>query len=134
MLYGFVSEQGDASLAKPLRAAEALLVVHTVNRSQELPVASFARDSSARTMLSAFKGHEAELKSQGVVQAAQDPESNVTAADASRVILFEAQQAQGAGAAFQCVPDATPAEKAAQARSVRLAGLQAHYNLLTRFL
>lgn len=69
-------------------------------------------------MLSAFKGHEAELKSQGVVEAAQDPESNVTAADASRVIVEEAKKAQGAGAAFEFDPDASPEEKAAQARSV----------------
>jgi hypothetical protein len=58
-----------------------------------------------------------ELKSQGAVEAAQDPNSSVTGDDAARVILDESKK--GGSAALQFDPNATPAEKAAQARSVR---------------
>ena len=65
-------------------------------------------------MLSSFKG---ELKQQGAEEAAQDPKSSVTAADAERVILDESRKA--GAVALQFDPNASPAEKAAQARSVR---------------
>lgn len=57
-----------------------------------------------------------ELKSQGAVEAAQDPNSSVTGDDATRVILDESKKAGSAALHFD--PDATPEEKAAQARSV----------------
>lgn len=64
-------------------------------------------------MLSSFKG---ELKSQGAVEAAQNPNSTVTAADAERLIIDESKKA--GSAALQFDPNATPAEKAAQAKAV----------------
>lgn len=59
---------------------------------------------------------EAELKTQGVIEAARDPESNVTAEDAKRKIVEESKKA--GVAAFTFNPDASPEEKAAQARDV----------------
>ena len=64
-------------------------------------------------MLSSFKG---ELKSQGAVEAAQDPNSSVTADDAQRVMVDEGKKAGAPALTFD--PNATPAEKQAQARAV----------------
>jgi hypothetical protein len=58
----------------------------------------------------------AELKAQGVVEAAQDPNSSVTADDAQQKIVTESKKA--GVAAFTFNPDASPEEKAAQARAV----------------
>ena len=58
----------------------------------------------------------AELKTQGVVEAAQDPNTSVTAADAEKKIVDESKKA--GVAAFEFNPDASPEEKAAQARAV----------------
>lgn len=58
-----------------------------------------------------------ELKSQGAVEAAQDPNSSVTGKDATRVIVEESKKA--GSAALQFDPNASPEEKAAQARAVR---------------
>lgn len=57
-----------------------------------------------------------ELKSQGAIEAAQDPNSSVTADDASRTIVEESKKAGAAALRFD--PDASPEEKAAQARAV----------------
>jgi hypothetical protein len=59
---------------------------------------------------------EAELKQQGAIEAARDPNSSVTAADAQAKIEFETKKA--GVQAFSFDPDASPEEKAAQARSV----------------
>lgn len=57
-----------------------------------------------------------ELKQQGAIEASRDPESSVSAEDAEKKIL---QDTRSAGvAAFKFDPDATPAEKKAQAREV----------------
>ena len=69
-------------------------------------------------MLSSFKG---ELKQQGAEEAARDPNSSVTAADAERVLLDESKKA--GAVALQFDPNASPEEKAAQARSVGLRDL-----------
>ena len=58
----------------------------------------------------------AELKTQGVVEAAQDPNSSVTADDAQQKIVTESKKA--GVPAFTFDPDASPEEKAAQARAV----------------
>jgi hypothetical protein len=58
----------------------------------------------------------AELKAQGVVEAAQDPNSSVTADDAQQKIVAESKKA--GVAAFTFNPNASPEEKAAQARAV----------------
>ncbi len=63
-----------------------------------------------------------ELKSQGAIEAAQDPKSSVTGDDAVRVVLDESKKAGSAALRFD--PNATPEEKAAQARSVRYMLLQ----------
>jgi len=59
---------------------------------------------------------EAELKTQGVIEAARDPESNVTAEDAKKKIVEESKKA--GVAAFTFNADASPEEKAAKARDV----------------
>lgn len=59
----------------------------------------------------------AELKVEGVVEAAENPNSSVTAEAAQHEIV---EQSKNAGvAAFQFDPDASPAEKRAQAKAVR---------------
>ena len=64
-------------------------------------------------MLHSFKS---DLKQQGAIEAAQDPNSSVTAQDAERVLVDESKKA--GAAALQFDPDATPEEKAAQANAV----------------
>lgn len=59
---------------------------------------------------------DAELKSEGAIEAAADPNSAVSAGDAEKAIVNETKKA--GGVAFQFDPDASPEEKAAQARSV----------------
>lgn len=65
----------------------------------------------------ATEQHAHELKQQGAIEAARDPNSSVTANDAEHTMLAEAHQ--GGSAAMQFDPDASLAEKRAQARSVR---------------
>jgi hypothetical protein len=65
-------------------------------------------------MLSSFKN---ELKQQGAEEAAQDPKSSITAEDAQRVIVDESKKAGAVALTFD--PDATPEEKARQAKAVR---------------
>jgi hypothetical protein len=65
-------------------------------------------------MMSSFKS---ELKQQGAAEAARDPNSPVTAQDAQRVFVDESKKA--GATALQFDPDATPEEKAAQAKAVR---------------
>ncbi|EOA86535.1 uncharacterized protein SETTUDRAFT_114861 [Exserohilum turcica Et28A] len=63
----------------------------------------------------ATESRASELKQQGLLDAAKDPNSSITAQQAERSIV---QQAQAAGsAAFQFDPNASPEEKRAQARS-----------------
>lgn len=67
-----------------------------------------------------------ELKQQGALEAARDPNSTVTAQAAEDTVLEEAKK--GGSAALQFDPDATPEEKAAQARSVRISRIGFIYN------
>ncbi len=69
-------------------------------------------------MLSHLHSHANELKQQGAVEAAQDPNNPTSPEDAERAITNESKKA--GVAAFQFDPDASPEEKAAQARAVRL--------------
>ncbi|TVY20905.1 Uncharacterized protein LARI1_G001315 [Lachnellula arida] len=62
-----------------------------------------------------LNGSAAELKAQGVEESARDPNSSTTANDAQRKIVQESQKA--GVAAFSFDPDATPEQKAAQARA-----------------
>jgi hypothetical protein len=57
-----------------------------------------------------------ELKQQGALEASRDPASSVTAEDAEHKILEETRSA--GIAAFKFDPDASPAEKKAQAKEV----------------
>lgn len=61
-----------------------------------------------------------ELKSQGAIEAARNPDSQVSAGDAERTMVDETTKA--GGAAYQFDPNASPEEKAAQARSVSYTG------------
>lgn len=61
--------------------------------------------------------NEHELKAEGVAEAARDPSSNVTADDAEKAMVDQARA--GGAAAFTFDPDASPEEKAAQAKEVR---------------
>lgn len=57
-----------------------------------------------------------ELKQQGAIEAAQNPDSQVTAAQAENEIV---ERSKNAGVtAFQFDPDASPEEKRAQAEAV----------------
>lgn len=58
----------------------------------------------------------AEIKTQGAVEMANDPNSSVTADDAQRKMVEESRKA--GVEAFTFNPDASPEEKAAQARAV----------------
>lgn len=57
-----------------------------------------------------------ELKQQGAIEAAQNPESSVSADDAQKKMLEESRAA--GVAAFTFDPDASPEQKRAQAREV----------------
>lgn len=57
-----------------------------------------------------------ELKQQGVLEAARDPHTNVSAEDAEKAVINEAKKS--GSAALQFDPNASAEEKAAQARSV----------------
>lgn len=57
-----------------------------------------------------------ELKQQGALEASRNPESSVSAEDAEKKVLEDTRSA--GVAAFRFDPDATPAEKKAQAREV----------------
>jgi hypothetical protein len=65
-----------------------------------------------------LNGSAGELKAQGVEEAARDPNSSTTANDAHRKIVNESQKA--GVAAFTFDPNATPEQKAAQARAVSI--------------
>ena len=58
----------------------------------------------------------AEIKTEGAVEMAQDPNSSVTADDAQKKLVEESKKA--GVAAFSFDPNASPEEKAAQARAV----------------
>ena len=60
---------------------------------------------------------EHELKQQGAIEAAMDPNSKVTAQAAENTLHEEAKK--GGSAAYQFDPNATTEEKRAQARAVR---------------
>lgn len=64
-----------------------------------------------------MESQAAELKQQGALEAARDSNSNVTAEDAERKMVEETRRAGAQAYLFN--PDASPEEKAAQARSVR---------------
>ena len=72
-------------------------------------------------MMSHLSSRVGELKSKGAEEAAQDPSSKVSAEDAEKIMRDESNKA--GIAAFQFDPNATPAEKAAQARSVSVSKL-----------
>lgn len=76
-------------------------------------------------------GHsKEELKSQGAIEAAQDPHSKVTAEDAEQKILEESKK--GGAAAFQFDADASATEKARQAKAVSFVAAHSAVLLLTR--
>lgn len=64
----------------------------------------------------ATTGREGELKTQGVIEAAQDPNSNVTSTDVETKILDEARKA--GVAAYHFDPNASAEEKKAQLKDV----------------
>lgn len=57
-----------------------------------------------------------EEKQEATIQAAQDPTSSTTAADARKAIVDESRKAGAAAYSFD--PNATPEQKAAQANAV----------------
>lgn len=72
----------------------------------------------------------AELKQQGAFEASRDPNSSVTAEDARKKAEVETKKAGFQALSFD--PDATPEEKAAQARSVRPMCFPVRQLMLTR--
>ena len=67
-------------------------------------------------MLHGLGGRASELKQQGAVQAAQDPNSKVQAEDAEKTLVDEAHKS--GAAAYHFDPNTTAAEKAAAAKAV----------------
>ncbi|RAR10473.1 membrane bound c2 domain-containing protein [Stemphylium lycopersici] len=63
----------------------------------------------------ATESRESELKQQGVLEAAKDPNNSITAQQAEKSLVDQAQA--GGSAAFQFDPDASPEQKRAQARA-----------------
>ena len=63
----------------------------------------------------ATQSRESELKQQGLLDAAKDPNSSITAHQAENALVDQAQA--GGSAAFQFDPDASPEQKRAQARA-----------------
>jgi hypothetical protein len=59
-----------------------------------------------------------ELKQQGALEAARDPDAPVSAEDAKKVVVAEAKKSGVAAAQFD--PDATTEEKVAQLNAVSL--------------
>lgn len=70
-----------------------------------------------------------ELKQQGALEAAQDPNSGVSAQAAEKKMLEEARK--GGSAAYEFDPNASPEEKAAQAKAVRGIAMPAVIAVLT---
>ncbi len=66
--------------------------------------------------MSQLSSRAGELKSQGAAEAAQDPNSNISAQDAEQVMINESKKA--GIAAYQFDPNASSEDKAAQAESV----------------
>jgi hypothetical protein len=66
--------------------------------------------------MSSLSAQAGELKTQGVVEAAQDPNSNVTAQDVEKKIIEESRKA--GVAAYHFDSNATAEEKIAQLRDV----------------
>ena len=62
-----------------------------------------------------FAGHQAELKAQGVEEAARDPNSNVSSEDVQKVLADESKKAGIAAYSFD--PNASPEDKAAAAHA-----------------
>jgi len=76
-------------------------------------------------------GHsKEELKSQGAIEAARDPQSKVTAADAEQKILEESKK--GGAAAFEFDVDASATEKARQVKAVSFVAARLSACSLTR--
>lgn len=75
-------------------------------------------------MLEGTAGREAELKQQGVVEAAQDPKSSVDAEQAEQALLSQSRAA--GAAAFSFDPNASAEEKAAQVKARNEAVGQPH--------
>jgi hypothetical protein len=82
-------------------------------------------------MLDGFhNGHsKEELKSQDAIEAARDPHSKVTAADAEQTLLDESKKA--GAAAFQFDADASSADKARQVKAVSLSASDPSTQVLT---
>lgn len=74
----------------------------------------------------ATESRESELKQQGALDAAKDPNSSVTAQQAEESVVDQARA--GGSAAFQFDPDASPEEKRAQARARVPAGFHHERN------
>jgi hypothetical protein len=68
--------------------------------------------------MASTSARDGELKTQGVIEAAQDPDSNVTAQDAERKIFDESRKA--GVAAYHFDPNSSAEDKVAQLRDVRI--------------
>jgi hypothetical protein len=72
---------------------------------------------------------EKELKQQGAFEAAANPESNVTAADAEKLAIAESKKAGVAAYVFD--PDASTKDKQRQAKSVSAPADPAEHHMLS---
>jgi hypothetical protein len=72
---------------------------------------------ASASMLEGTAGRASELKAQGAIEAAQDPNNPIDAEAAEKKVLQEAKAA--GAAAFEFDPGASPEEKKAQLKAVR---------------
>ena len=108
--------------ARPFFAFRSSALVPSSNEESEAAgssqIASILRNNcNCDNMMSHLSSRAGELKSQGAVEAAQNPDSRTNAEDAERVILNESQKA--GAMAFRFDATASPEAKAAQAHTVR---------------
>lgn len=78
-------------------------------------------------MLEGTAGRAQELKAQGVLEAAADPNSSITVDQAEHAAADHARA--GGAAVFEFDPDASPEEKAAQAKDVSVSAVKEHHML-----
>lgn len=102
----------NPQLLIPLQVTECQIRPST---AQSARVASVGQPATP-SMLEETAGRASELKQQGAMEAARDPNSSVDAKEAEHRMLEESKKA--GAAAFEFDPNATPEQKAAQLREV----------------
>ncbi|RMZ86937.1 hypothetical protein DV736_g5840, partial [Chaetothyriales sp. CBS 134916] len=111
---GTATSEGDDSVLSSADASDTDASQSLARRGQKKRKEKGNADLSAQSLAMASTVKN-ELKQQAAVEAAQDPNSKVTAADAERAVLEESKKAGAVALAFD--PNATSEEKARQAKA-----------------